>query len=31
MTRDRPYVGDELQVRIIEIRPELGRLVMEPV
>ena len=31
MTRDRPYVGDELQVRIIEIRPELGRLVMETV
>ncbi len=31
ITRDRPYIGDELRVRITDIKPELGRLVMEPI
>lgn len=30
LTRDRPYIGDRMEVRINEVRPELGRLVLEP-
>ena len=30
MTRDRPYVGDELRVRIQDVNPKLGRMVLEP-
>jgi len=29
MTRDRPYIGDAVQVRITEIKPALGRMVLE--
>lgn len=30
LTRDRPCLGEKMQVRIVEVNPKVGRLVMEP-